>query len=187
MCRTISLTAIAVSSSETQRVSCALATWSSSIDDETSSIASSRLCSDFRNLLKRWWNAANKYPSRFEIERPFSRFLWRALATDFSTDSQTSAARASVSASEFLLRSSSLACAKTRGHAARAAANSVSSTARAVLSLASEFWWSTHSPYGSGLSIGSLVQAPANGNGHQKRVTLLVLMSIEPRRHPQVA
>ena len=130
MCRTISLTVIAVSSSETQRVSCALATWSRSIDDETSSIASSRLCSDFRNLLKRWWNAANKYPSRFAIDRPFSRFLWRALATDFSTDSQTSAARASVSASEFLLRSSSLACAKTRGHAARAAASNVSSTAR---------------------------------------------------------
>src|SRR5947209_14125600 len=50
------------------------------------------------------------------MDDPVSRFLRRALATDFSMDSQTSAASASVSGSEFLLRSSSLACARTRGH-----------------------------------------------------------------------
>ena len=85
------------------------------------------------------------------------------------------------------IHNGALACAKTRGHAARAAASNVSSTGARVPSLASVFWRSTHSPYGSGLSIGSLVQAPASGNGHQKRHTVLVLMSIEPRRHPQVA
>src|SRR5258708_26047432 len=90
-----------------------------------------------------------------------SPFLWSALETDFNTPSLTSAARASVSVDEFFWASSRLAWPNTWGQAARAAAKSCSSTGWGILPFASLLLWSTHSPYGSGFSIGSLVLWPA--------------------------
>jgi hypothetical protein len=58
--------------------------------------------------------------------------------------------RLRILASEF-----NLACARTRGHTARAAATNFSLIVRAVASFGSVFWWSTRSRYGSSLSIRS--------------------------------
>src|ERR1700752_3290693 len=86
-----------------------------------------------------------------------SLFRWRVFVTDRSTLSQISAARAVLSGPDSLSNNSPRTCASTCGHAFLAAPNNSSS-------IASGGWAgpclvpssSTHSPYGSGLSLESI-------------------------------
>src|SRR6267378_188199 len=83
-----------------------------------------------------------------------SLFRWRVFATDRSTLSQMSAARAVLSGPDSLSNNSPRTCASTCGHASLAATNNSSSIA---IGSPSGTWLppssSTHSPYGSGLSL----------------------------------
>src|SRR5437870_4853803 len=86
-----------------------------------------------------------------------SLFLWRVFVTDRSTLSQMSAARAVLSGPDSLSNNSPRTCASTCGHASLAAPNNSSSIASGGPSgtclVPSS---STHSPYGSGLSLESI-------------------------------
>src|SRR6266403_3260923 len=109
-----------------------------------------------------------------------SLFRWRVFVTDRSTLSQMSAARAVLSGPDSLSNNSLRTCASTCGHASLAATNNSSSIA---IGSPSGSWVppssSTHSPYGSGLSLESIgfIRRRAE-RGQQKPATGLSCRSI---------